>query len=107
MLRTLKKNWGPATPTSPLGYIIWGFYPSPKSGHWRFPIFYKTDSSHQCDLRTFKYGQDFEIYGRQQIANGDKFSLSDSDYVAATAYIFTSHEDTQRMLPQVVEHFAR
>jgi hypothetical protein len=64
-------------------------------------------SSHHIDLYTFKYRQDFDLYGRRHTTDGDEYSLSGSEYVDNMAFIFTSREDARSMTPLVVEHFTR
>ena len=82
-----------------LGPELFTFFMAAVMKTWR--------SSHPCDLCTFKYRQDFELTGRRHTASGEEFSLSDSEYADDTGFVFTSREDTQRMTPLVVKHFAR
>ena len=82
-----------------LGPELFTFFMAAVMKTWR--------SSNPCDLCTFKYKQDFDLTGRPHKADGQELSISDSEYADDTAFVFTSREDTQRMTPKVVNHFAR
>ena len=55
----------------------------------------------------FRTKPDLKLTSRTYTTRGEEFSVLDSEYADDTAVIFSSREDTERMTPKLINHFAR
>ena len=82
-----------------LGPKLFTFYIAAVMETWR--------SEHTYDLCIFRTRDDFTMTGRQPTANGDDFSISDSEYADDTGMPFPSRATLDEQTPNVVTHFDR
>ena len=82
-----------------LGPQLFTFFMAAVMETWR--------SSSSYQLPTFRTARDFQMTGRRSTAQGDEFTVSDSEYADDTALPFCSRADLDEQTPRVVTHFRR